>query len=99
MSLIKSSKIFRLTEKQFVFGSPLPSEAELQAALREAESRKTLTEVDPTLIIEGKRRRSEEGSKGAITVGSAAVNAKKIKMEPSSSSKGHDLQANEEAEF
>jgi len=69
---------------------------ELQVALREAESRKTLTEVDPSLIIEGKRRRSEEGNNGTSVAGSAS-SAKKIKTEPSN--KGHDLQANEEAEF
>ncbi len=87
-----------MKEKGFKFESLFPTEVELKTAQQEAEQRQSLSEVDPALILDGKRRRDS-----APHEESNASSAKRIKTENNDHAEApprkHNLQADEEAEF
>ncbi len=51
----------RLKEKNVTF-SPCPTDEEIENAKKETDRQKSLEEVDPSLIIQGKRKRLENAS-------------------------------------
>lgn len=53
----------RLKEKNVKF-SPCPTDEEIENAKKETERQKSLEEVDPSLIIEGKRKRVDNPGDG-----------------------------------